>query len=315
MPVLVVYASKHGATRGIAGRIAAGLRTAGCKAEVRPVQDAGDLAAYDAFVIGSAAYEFHWRKEATEFVRRNTKVLAARPVWLFSSGPLGTGPADAKGRDLRTVTVPKEIPEFTQALHPRGHRVSFGALDPAKPIPRFCAWLSWGGASPVFLGRVHRQRLAGPFPSPGVLDERDVAPLPAGLNIRDDHLEDMLQQGFPFRSSRQIPLVCPVGEYSRWLAASLTWAGRDGAGLAGGIVAGRAAGPAAGVQPRPRERQRRAVTWSRLRRSRTEMHRGSPLSAGLGVNAMRWRWQGVSSPAGEQSTRSGLWLRICARRR
>ena len=132
MSVLVVYASKHGATRGIAGRIAAGLRTAGCQAEVRPVQDAGDLAAYDAFVIGSAAYESRWRKEATEFVRRNTKVLAARPVWLFSSGPLGTGPADAKGRDLRTVTVPKEIPEFTQALHPRGHHVFFGALDPAK---------------------------------------------------------------------------------------------------------------------------------------------------------------------------------------
>jgi menaquinone-dependent protoporphyrinogen oxidase len=132
MSVLVVYASKHGATRGIAGRIAAGLRTAGCQAEVRSVQDAGDLAAYDAFVIGSAAYEFHWRKEATEFVRRNTKVLAARPVWLFSSGPLGTEPADAKGRDLRTVTVPKEIPEFTQALHPRGHHVFFGALDPAK---------------------------------------------------------------------------------------------------------------------------------------------------------------------------------------
>ena len=132
MSVLVVYASKHGATRGIAGRIAAGLRTAGCQAEVRPVQDAGDLAAYDAFVIGSAAYESHWRKEAAQFVRRNREVLAARPVWLFSSGPLGTGPADAKGRDLRTVTVPKEIPEFTQALHPRGHHVFFGALDPAK---------------------------------------------------------------------------------------------------------------------------------------------------------------------------------------
>ncbi len=130
--VLVVYASKHGATRGIAGRIAAGLRTAGCQADVRPVKDAGDLAGYDAFVIGSAAYELHWRKEATEFVRRNAKVLAARPVWLFSSGPLGTEPADAKGRDLRTVTVPKEIPEFTEALHPRGHPVFFGALDPGK---------------------------------------------------------------------------------------------------------------------------------------------------------------------------------------
>ena len=37
-------ASKHGATRGIAGRIAADLRTVGCQADVRPVQDAGDLA-------------------------------------------------------------------------------------------------------------------------------------------------------------------------------------------------------------------------------------------------------------------------------
>ncbi len=55
MPVLVVYASKHGATRGIAGRIAASLRTAGCEADVRWVKEAGDLAAYDAFVIGSAA--------------------------------------------------------------------------------------------------------------------------------------------------------------------------------------------------------------------------------------------------------------------
>jgi menaquinone-dependent protoporphyrinogen oxidase len=130
MPVLVAYASKHGATQGIAGRIAASLRTAGCTVEVRSVNDAGDLAAYDAFVIGSATYEFHWRKEATEFVRSNTKLLAARPVWLFSSGPLGTEPADTNGRDLRTVTVPKEIPEFTEALHPRGHHVFFGALDP-----------------------------------------------------------------------------------------------------------------------------------------------------------------------------------------
>jgi menaquinone-dependent protoporphyrinogen oxidase len=28
--------------------------------------------------------------------------------------------------------VPKEIPEFLEALHPRGHHVFFGALDPRK---------------------------------------------------------------------------------------------------------------------------------------------------------------------------------------
>lgn len=67
-----------------------------------------------------------------EFVRRNRAVLADRPVWLFSSGPLGTEPTDAQGRDLTVVAVPKEIAEFTEAIHPRGHRVFFGVLDPSR---------------------------------------------------------------------------------------------------------------------------------------------------------------------------------------
>ena len=96
------------------------------------MEAAGDPAGYGAFVIGSAVYNMHWRKEAAEFVRRNLDVLAGRPVRLFSSGPLGTEAEDAKGRDLRSVTEPREIPEFTQAIHPRGHRVFFGALDPGK---------------------------------------------------------------------------------------------------------------------------------------------------------------------------------------
>jgi hypothetical protein len=54
-------------------------------------------------------------------------------VWLFSSGPLGTEPADAKGRDLRTVTVPKEIPEFTEALHIIGRDRVVPAARLARP--------------------------------------------------------------------------------------------------------------------------------------------------------------------------------------
>ena len=46
--------------------------------------------------------------------------------------------------------------------------------------------------------------------------------VPGSVNIRDDHLEDMLRQGFPFPSSRKIVLICPIGEYSTRLAASLT---------------------------------------------------------------------------------------------
>jgi len=132
MAVLVAYASKHGATQEIADRIAETLAAAGQQAEARPVAAAGDLVGYGAFVIGSAVYMGHWQKEAAEFVRRNRAVLAGRPVWLFSSGPLGTEPTDAQGRDLTVAAEPREIAEFREAIAPRGHRVFFGVLDPGR---------------------------------------------------------------------------------------------------------------------------------------------------------------------------------------
>ena len=88
---------------------------------------------YDAFVIGSAAYMFHWLGEATAFVRRHRVILADRPVWLFSSGPVGTDLVDAKGRDVLAATEPKEFAEFQDVVHPRGMRVFFGAFDPSAP--------------------------------------------------------------------------------------------------------------------------------------------------------------------------------------
>jgi menaquinone-dependent protoporphyrinogen oxidase len=130
--VLVGYASKHGATQQIAERIAEQLTGSGREAEARPVKSAGDLAGYDAVVIGGAAYYGSWLKEAAEFVRRNQATLASRPVWLFSSGPLGTAATDAEGRDLRVAAEPKEFAEFKEAIKPRGLRVFFGALAPRK---------------------------------------------------------------------------------------------------------------------------------------------------------------------------------------
>ncbi len=133
--VLVVYASRHGATRGIAERIATRLGQGGVEATLKSTAQAGDLAGYDAFVIGGAAYAFHLLKEVTAFVRRNRSLLASRPVWLFSSGPLGTETTDAKGRDVRAASEPREFAEFRDAIHPRDVRIFFGAYDPeAKPI-------------------------------------------------------------------------------------------------------------------------------------------------------------------------------------
>lgn len=133
MNVLVAYASRHGSTRGIAERIAAGLTTAGMSAEAVHVDDVDGLYRYDAFVIGSAAYIFHWLKEATRFVKRHRALLAQRPVWLFSSGPLGTELVDDEGNDVLETTRPKEFDELSALIASRGERVFFGAWNPDAP--------------------------------------------------------------------------------------------------------------------------------------------------------------------------------------
>ncbi len=133
MTVLVAYASRHGSTAGIAERIAATMTESGVATEARSVDDVDDAAVYDAFVIGSAAYMYRWLKEATTFVRRNRDLLAARPVWLFSSGPLGTDLVDEQGRDIFSAMRPKEFDELGPLIHPRGENVFFGAWDPDAP--------------------------------------------------------------------------------------------------------------------------------------------------------------------------------------
>ena len=135
MRILVAYASRHGATEGIAERIASTLERGGHEVSLRRAAEVGGVADYDAFVIGSAAYMSHWLKEATNFVRRQRGVLASRPVWLFSSGPIGTETVDANGRDVLEASEPQEFAEFGGTIHPRDQQVFFGAYDPdAEPV-------------------------------------------------------------------------------------------------------------------------------------------------------------------------------------
>jgi menaquinone-dependent protoporphyrinogen oxidase len=68
-------------------------------------------------------------------VRRNRAYLATKPVWLFSSGPIGAEPTDAHGRDQKEVTIPKEFAELVPAVKARGQEIFFGAVESGrKPI-------------------------------------------------------------------------------------------------------------------------------------------------------------------------------------
>jgi menaquinone-dependent protoporphyrinogen oxidase len=130
--ILVAYASRHGSTQGIAARIAERLRADGLDVALLAAAEVPDPSRYDAFVVGGAAYMFHWLKDATSFVRKNRTLLAARPTWLFSSGPIGTATVDEEGRDVLETTVPKEFAGSATRSTLGGRRCSSAPWTPRR---------------------------------------------------------------------------------------------------------------------------------------------------------------------------------------
>ena len=127
--VLVAYGTHHGATQGIAERIAASLRAHQVDATAIPVESVHNAAGYDGYVIGSAVYATHWLGSVKSFVHRNRALLKHHPVWLFSSGPLSNDPCEL------TEATPREVADIERDVEARGHLVFAGAWDRgAKPI-------------------------------------------------------------------------------------------------------------------------------------------------------------------------------------
>lgn len=122
--VLVTWESKHGSTAEVSYVIAGALRERGLNVTLAPVDRAEMSPDYDAYVIGSAVYAGHWMKRARQFVRDNRNALLSRPVWLFSSGPVGRPPTP----DEATV----DIPELFECTAPREHKIFAGKLDRAR---------------------------------------------------------------------------------------------------------------------------------------------------------------------------------------
>lgn len=121
MRVLVTAASKHGATSDIATAIAEELTAAGIEATVASPESVGSIESYDGVVVGSGIYAGHWLESAKQFVDRHATALASRPVWLFSSGPLG--------EPLKPSGEPLDADQILTRLGARSHCVFGGRLD------------------------------------------------------------------------------------------------------------------------------------------------------------------------------------------
>ena len=120
--VLVAYATKHGSTREVAEEIGRVLRQRGLDTDVAEARLVRDLAPYGAVVLGSALYAAHWQRDANRFVARHLAALQARPVWLFSTGPLD------RSADAGLLPAPPSVAITTDPIGARAHRVFGGRL-------------------------------------------------------------------------------------------------------------------------------------------------------------------------------------------
>jgi menaquinone-dependent protoporphyrinogen oxidase len=124
MTVLVSAASKHGATAEIAEAIGRVLRERGLAVDVRRAENVTMVDGYDAVVLGSGVYVGRWLEAARKLVEAEATILAARPVWLFSSGPVGDPPKPAE--------EPVDIAEIVRATGARDHQVFAGRIDKGR---------------------------------------------------------------------------------------------------------------------------------------------------------------------------------------
>ena len=120
MKTLILYATKHGATREIAKRIADKIGNA----QIHNLKTSGtpDLTKFDCVIVGSPVYIGTIRKEAKAFLAQNVSALCAKKLGLFI-----TGMEMENGHTNFEPNFPSEVLRAAKA------KVFFGGIfDPQK---------------------------------------------------------------------------------------------------------------------------------------------------------------------------------------
>jgi hypothetical protein len=158
MSILVAFLSKHGATGEITERIAQGLRAARQHADARPVHKGGDLADYEGFVIGSAAYSealvegrgavreaqsgTFWRRQGRRRPCRQGQEGAQRDEGAAQRCPTRTSRVQGLGLSREQITALTRKPEGDAPdIDARWATARHEATMPARF--RYVTWANW----------------------------------------------------------------------------------------------------------------------------------------------------------------------------
>ena len=214
------HATRRGSTAEIAEAIAEILRQSG-SVDCIEAGKVGGVKSYDAVVLGSAVYLKRWRGDAKHFLRKHDKELCRRPLWVFSSGPVG----DPKNEIDPSWLEPPKIIEQVERLGAREHVVFGGRLpvNPKGPMehamvkntpPEHHDGRDWGEI------RAWAARIASELPR----GRKGIEPAP------------------PLRSGRRFTRNTPVGR-------GVGGGGRGGGGRRSGLVGGADVGLDGGCYP------------------------------------------------------------------
>ena len=127
--VLLAYATRFGSTQEVAETVAASLREAGLKVDLRLMREVESLDQYQAVVLGAAIYNTKWHADAHQFLARYQAALMQRPMAIFTLGPLSSSAAAMRNSRRQ---LDKELAKYPW-LNPVTVEVFAGKYDPSKP--------------------------------------------------------------------------------------------------------------------------------------------------------------------------------------
>ncbi|WLP90616.1 flavodoxin domain-containing protein [Gordonia sp. NB41Y] len=121
MRLLILYATDHGSTTGIAERLAADRKRHGDQVTVARLRETSHLDDYDGVIVGSAIHNGQWLPEATHAVDRLSSQWGDKPLWAFSVGSIGATTSFFGEKRTKAVRSRMGEPKAVATLRHTGH--------------------------------------------------------------------------------------------------------------------------------------------------------------------------------------------------